>query len=427
MVEVISCDANNVTQLAYELFDANRTMLRHGGAGGWGAWKQQLPIDDANLPARLGSTALALGDWNVATTDGWYYSGSVPNAPIQGYWLIGIVATGQAGIIQTVWTRDYDQQWFRRYNGSTWGAWVSVYPVNFTALTGSISDTQLPLRLGSVGQQVPSNDCNNAINQGWYWSSPGAANAPGGSYYAYQVYNVTSPTQVRQIAYDYATDDIFMRRFTSPGPFTAWTKIWPISASGGGADLTYLGDYNAATAYKDGDIVVGSDGLTYMCVTPTTGTAPVAFPATASGIPLPVQNGKVIMGVGGAAVWASVEAVADTAWHTLGAAGEPAFMNGYANYGSPFGPVKFRKLATGLVVLDGLVQCPATAPGITPMFALPVGYRPHPLRTLIFSPASSYPSDDKVRIDGGSGQVYCQAPPASVWLSLSGVQFYAES
>jgi len=71
--------------------------------------------------------------------------------------------------------------------------------------------------------------------------------------------------------------------------------------------LTYRGDWAAGT-YYDGDIVVGTDGFPYVCVKDGVTTAPVPFPGANGGIPLPVQNGKWVKGVGGAAVWAAITA-----------------------------------------------------------------------------------------------------------------------
>jgi hypothetical protein len=90
-------------------------------------------------------------------------------------------------------------------------------------------------------------------------------------------------------------------------PTAAAPTPWP---GGGGQPpdlIKYLGDYSAATTYYDGDVVIGSDGFSYMCCKDgTVGVAPVPFPGSNGGIPLPVQNGKWIKGVGGAAVWSSI-------------------------------------------------------------------------------------------------------------------------
>jgi hypothetical protein len=51
----------------------------------------------------------------------------------------------------------------------------------------------------------------------------------------------------------------------------------PPGGSGGGMNLDYLGDYVPAT-YNDGDIVIGADGIAYMCVVDGTVTPPEPWP-----------------------------------------------------------------------------------------------------------------------------------------------------
>jgi hypothetical protein len=106
-----------------------------------------------------------------------------------------------------------------------------------------------------------------------------------------------------------------------------WNGTSWVSASGGSIDMNYKGAYPTGTPYTDGDIVVGSDGNTYLCVKPTS-SAPVAWanvtaavgppgpqgPQGAAGIQGPagagiptVQNGKFLNGSGGAAVWAGLD------------------------------------------------------------------------------------------------------------------------
>jgi hypothetical protein len=98
---------------------------------------------------------------------------------------------------------------------------------------------------------------------------------------------------------------------------TAWVS------SSGAVDLRYNGSW-AAGSYTDGDIVIGSDGIAYMAVKPTSaaptpwtgvygpvGPAGVQGPTgpagpTGIGVPTPVVNGQWIKGVGGAAVWSPI-------------------------------------------------------------------------------------------------------------------------
>jgi hypothetical protein len=106
------------------------------------------------------------------------------------------------------------------------------------------------------------------------------------------------------------------------------TTEWVPLAGGGGAPLDYKGAY-VPGLYRDGDIVIGSDGISYLCVKDTT-TPPepwdgIAGPAGPpgpqgaqgpqglkgdTGDPSPlvpaVENGKWLTGIGGAAVWADL-------------------------------------------------------------------------------------------------------------------------
>jgi hypothetical protein len=73
------------------------------------------------------------------------------------------------------------------------------------------------------------------------------------------------------------------------------------------AAITYIGAYDNAHVYADGDYVIGPDGLTYQCVVGgTVGVTPTPWNSGQWGIPQPVVNGQWIKGVGGAAVWAPI-------------------------------------------------------------------------------------------------------------------------
>jgi len=60
-------------------------------------------------------------------------------------------------------------------------------------------------------------------------------------------------------------------------------------------------------------------------------------------------------------------------WHTVGAAGEPAFQNSWSSVGGAYGPVAFRKDPFGHVSLKGVAQ---SGTNNTVIFTLPAGYRP---------------------------------------------------
>lgn len=55
---------------------------------------------------------------------------------------------------------------------------------------------------------------------------------------------------------------------------------------------------------------------------------------------------------------------------------EPAYLNGWSTYNTDYAPARYRKLANGQVEVQGLVKG-GTIGATTPVFFLPVGYRPN--------------------------------------------------
>jgi hypothetical protein len=110
---------------------------------------------------------------------------------------------------------------------------------------------------------------------------------------------------------------------------------------------------------------------------------------------------------------------ADPTWINVGAAGAPAFQNGWVNYNSGFSTARFMKTSSGMVIVEGLVMSGTINSAV---FTLPVGYRPS--GTLIFAPNSSGTS---TRLDVTAvGAVWAQAG-ANGYFSLGGVMFPAEA
>lgn len=107
----------------------------------------------------------------------------------------------------------------------------------------------------------------------------------------------------------------------------------------------------------------------------------------------------------------------DEDWHEVGASGEPAFENSWANYGGAFTVVAFRKLSSGLVVVKGLT----TGGGGTLVFTLPSGYRP--AETLINNQRTgASDGDNRVDINNAGGIVSTET---GSWVSLE-MSFYAD-
>jgi hypothetical protein len=83
-----------------------------------------------------------------------------------------------------------------------------------------------------------------------------------------------------------------------------------------------------------------------------------------------MQVNSTIQVANAAAVQVSVP---DTSWHEIGAAGQPAFQNGWANFGGGTNTAAYRKDALGFVHLKGSI---ASGTLNAAAFTLTVGYRP---------------------------------------------------
>jgi hypothetical protein len=157
-----------------------------------------------------------------------------------------------------------------------------------------------------------------------------------------------------------------------------------------------------------------------------------------TGVPLPVVNGRFVKGVGGAAVWTALSTAEipgmstyDAAWRNVGAAGEPGFQDGWSNYGSGWVPARYRKLATGVVVVQGFVVRGAGQPGGgSPIFNLPAGYRPRRIVGFGMYGNGGDGYQKVTRIDvQNDGQIVYGGEGANAiygYLSLCGIAFPAE-
>jgi len=109
---------------------------------------------------------------------------------------------------------------------------------------------------------------------------------------------------------------------------------------------------------------------------------------------------------------------ADTAWHEVGAGGEPAFENSWVNYDSVnYATAAFRKDALGFIHIKGMVRS-GSLPGT--IFTLPAGSRP---AKPVYFAVASYDAYGQVWI-GLDGPVQAGVGNNG-WLSLNGITFYA--
>jgi hypothetical protein len=110
--------------------------------------------------------------------------------------------------------------------------------------------------------------------------------------------------------------------------------------------------------------------------------------------------------------------VAMDPWHTVNAAGEPAFQNSYNNYDAANYPAAaFRKDPLGKVQLRGLLT---TGTASAAAFTLPAGYRP--LKQMIFISQASSPNYCRVDIYT-TGAVFVSGMAVNSWVSLDLIEF----
>jgi hypothetical protein len=111
------------------------------------------------------------------------------------------------------------------------GKWVKG--VGGAAVWSAIADADVPSlvsgqRLGTSPKVVT--DANLAIDNGWYYMASGGANAPPGSdYFALSVQQVNVPGNLRQTAYAYSTDTVWMRRFQDGATWSPWILHQPVA------------------------------------------------------------------------------------------------------------------------------------------------------------------------------------------------------
>lgn len=108
--------------------------------------------------------------------------------------------------------------------------------------------------------------------------------------------------------------------------------------------------------------------------------------------------------------------------HLVGDTGEPAFQNGWVNFDTTaWTAARFWKDPMGVVHLEGLIKSGTVGAG-TPVFTLPVGYRPG---SGVLFPTVSNAALGRVDV-APTGQVSV-AIGNNAYVSLSGISFKQEN
>jgi hypothetical protein len=137
-------------------------------------------------------------------------------------------------------------------------------------------------------------------------------------------------------------------------------------------------------------------------------------------LPYVPTAGEFIVAVASGGAQATLNIAMDQ-WHTVGAAGEPAFQNSWTNYAAGYTLTAFRKAPDGKVFIRGFVTGGSVAVG-TPIFTLPVGYRP---LTKVVLDTTSNNAQGQVQVNPDGTVVINQGVAA--WLSLDGLFFDTDS
>lgn len=139
----------------------------------------------------------------------------------------------------------------------------------------------------------------------------------------------------------------------SPGDILYWTL--DLSYDSGGTETFGNGNVNDTYEYRKARMVAG---------TPSVGEMPITVPTLLDYISQYVQlNGAFAL-------------KKQEDWILVGTNGAPAFENGWVDYNSAqFGQLRFMKDNFGFVTITGAVGS-GTVGSTTPIFHLPVGYRP---------------------------------------------------
>lgn len=447
-LEVVSYDNSAyVTQEAWRFdYGAPQPRYRRSCANNtWSAWFQIEPIDDSNLPSRLLSMTYnkpsMIADANTAKESGWYSLNGGTNAPpgasypnYSNIYVASSDSSGSGNVTQLCFPFWTDETWFRRCHSGTWQPWKRIFPA-------SVDDTGLPARLQSVHSY--SGNLDNEYQNGWTAFTVTTTNRPADCYGYCHVLNLGSGN-VLQLAYQYNDEGAWMRRKIDGGAWGAWKATYVAAGVGPKMparlerDTTTYGvsvaDWNNAreNGWYQGAPGAGNapDGQWYVGEV-------VAHRAAIGG-----GSGYITQ-----RIWRMTDAtgieyrrwcIADnwTAWarSDVGAAGALSTDTGWqnwihpnantGNFGAPWGPPQFRRLASGQVIMRGMVQfnTDLADPAIG---YLPAGYYPLSVNYLGIAQMSQYPNNCRVDVEASNGVVTARGGTfnAGTWVSMNNVTY----
>jgi lysophospholipase L1-like esterase len=176
-----------------------------------------------SLPARLGTGALIVTDWNDATENGFYgAANTAANAPTADFYGGMVKAINTNYLEQTLFVYNNNQEaadtktWRRMRVNGTWGSWMAL----------SMSDVEI-LSLTTGTRTVT--DWNTATSNGWYVALNTATNQPPVTANYVGLVTAAAANHATQTVWDYigsSVDDTRMyRRQMVAGSWSAWYKV----------------------------------------------------------------------------------------------------------------------------------------------------------------------------------------------------------
>ena len=114
-----------------------------------------------------------------------------------------------------------------------------------------------------------------------------------------------------------------------------------------------------------------------------------------------------------------VGAITIEAKHFVGAAGEPAFQNGWGNFSAGYAPCSFYKDSDGIVHLEGMISGGIVNAGDV-IFTLPEGYVP--ADSTFFGTASAN-NFGIVIVNSGNNNGVSVFSGSNAWVALNGISF----
>lgn len=187
--------------------------------------------------------------------------------------------------------------------------------------------------------------------------------------------------------------------------------MYSVNGLTGGWSFDRAPDFDQSSEISSGQVVNVLEGTQHAGAqyivnvdNPTIGTTPITFVAT------------------NASSAGTAVTVTQEGWHVVGAAGEPAFQNGYSNLsGVDFRPASFKKDPSGKVMIRGAIKKVDAGTQVT-IFTLPPGYRPTKQEILACDCGSGHARVDVLI----NGNVILWAGNAISYLSLDGLEFDTE-